>query len=128
MSRQAELRVLVADDEGVMRTLLASLLRQAGYPGIVYAADGQQALDVLSDPAAPVDLAFLDIQMPGFTGLELLGMLPAQAVPFCVIVSAHSALENVLAAVQAGARGFIVKPYAARQVGDILAKFEAETR
>jgi CheY-like chemotaxis protein len=127
MNDKHAIRVLIADDDAPMRSLLSSLLRTCGYLNVEQAGDGQQALDRLRDTAAPVDLAFLDIEMPGFTGIELLTMLPDGAArPFCVVVSAHSGLENVLAVLNAGARGFIVKPYSPRKISDMLAKFEAE--
>jgi signal transduction histidine kinase/ActR/RegA family two-component response regulator len=120
-------RILVAEDDGLLRGLLISLLRQLGYGNIVEASNGQRAYDLIRDTDERIELAFLDIEMPGFTGLELLTMMPGQRAPYCVIVSAHSAAENVMAAIKAGARGFVVKPYAARQINDILQQFEASS-
>jgi two-component system chemotaxis response regulator CheY len=114
--------VLIADDEPLMRQLLASILRSMGYANIAYAADGPQAVAAISDDG--IQIAFLDIDMPGFNGIEVL-QLAKSARPDCffVIVSSHSGLDNVLAALNGGARGFIVKPYNAQKIHDVLLKF-----
>lgn len=114
--------VLIADDENLMRQLLASILRSMGYTNITYAADGAQAVQAINENG--IQIAFLDIDMPGFTGLEVLEIAKnSRPDCFLVIVSAHSGLDNVLAALNAGARGFIVKPYNAQKIHDVLLKF-----
>lgn len=119
--------VLIADDESPMRNLLASVLKSCGYPNVVHAANGQQAMECLGTPDPSLRLAFLDIDMPGFSGLEVLEMA-RQARPACayVIVSAHSAIDNVVSAMSRGATGFVVKPYTPQKIADMLAKFERE--
>lgn len=114
--------VLIADDEPLMRQLLASILRSMGYANISQAADGPQALEAIKDDG--VQIAFLDIDMPGFTGIEVMEIAKATRPDcFFVIVSSHSGLDNVLAALNCGARGFIVKPYNAQKIHDVLLKF-----
>lgn len=115
--------VLIADDEPLMRQLLASILRSMGYQNIAYASDGPKAVEAINDDG--IQIAFLDIDMPGFTGLEVLA-LARNTRPDCfiVIVSSHSGLDNVLAALNGGARGFIVKPYNAQKIHDVLLKFK----
>jgi len=114
--------VLIADDEPLMRQLLASILRSMGYGNIAYAADGPQAVAAINDDG--IDIAFLDIDMPGFTGLEVLEIAKSTRPDcFFVVVSSHSGLDNVLAALNSGARGFIVKPYNAQKIHDVLLKF-----
>lgn len=115
--------VLIADDEALMRQLLASILRSMGFVNISHAADGPQAVAAIKDDG--IKIAFLDIDMPGFTGLEVLE-IAKNARPDCffVVVSAHSGLDNVLAALNGGARGFIVKPYNAQKIHDVLLKFK----
>lgn len=126
--KKKDIGILIADDEGEMRNLLASILRSCGYWAIGYASDGSQALATLEQEGSAVGIAFLDINMPGLTGIEV--VLRARASRpdcFCVIVSAHSALENVLAALEAGARGFIVKPYNIRKIAEVLDKYARES-
>lgn len=114
--------VLIADDEPLMRQLLASILRSMGYAAISYAGDGPQALEAIKESS--IEIAFLDIDMPGFTGIEVM-QIAKHTRPDCffVIVSSHSGLDNVLAALNCGARGFIVKPYNAQKIHDVLLKF-----
>jgi YesN/AraC family two-component response regulator len=117
-----QVSVLIADDEPLMRQLLASILRSMGYANISQAADGPQALEAIKDDG--IQIAFLDIDMPGFTGIEVME-IAKNTRPDCffVIVSSHSGLDNVLAALNCGARGFIVKPYNAQKIHDVLLKF-----
>ncbi|MES2150644.1 MAG: response regulator [Pseudomonadota bacterium] len=121
-------RILIADDEGTMRSLLSSILKAEGYGHIEQVSDGQKALDHLRQSGTRVDLAFLDIDMPAFSGIEVMSMgKEAQASCFWVIVTGHSAIENVMAALGAGAGGFIVKPYTPQKIHDVLLKFERAT-
>ncbi|MDM5181216.1 response regulator [Massilia sp. DJPM01] len=121
--------VMIADDEGVMRSLLGMVLKEHGYREFVYAADGRQAVELIRTGGAAIGLAFLDIDMPGFSGLDVLALArerrPGCA---CVIVSAHSAVENVMAAVRGGAAGFVVKPYSAQRIAEVLDKIERASR
>jgi CheY-like chemotaxis protein len=116
------LRILVADDDTSARNLLVTMLREAGFRDIVHAADGQRALALLREPV-PFALAFLDIEMPGYSGLEVLELAREQQ-PDCrwVVVSGNSAVENVLAGLRAGANGFVVKPYSMNKIFDVLAR------
>lgn len=126
MSDLRQTGILIADDEGEMRNLLALILKTCGYTNIEFASDGQKAIEMLGKPQ--IGLAFLDINMPGFSGIEVMTQVKdIRPNCYCVMVSGHSALENVLAALNAGARAFIVKPYNQKKIGDILAKFERES-
>jgi YesN/AraC family two-component response regulator len=116
--------ILIADDEPAMRALLTSVLREHGYRRIRMAVDGQQAADMLGRDDCRVDLAFIDLNMPGLDGIEVMALAKTlRPQCYCVVVSGSSELSNVMAAIQGGARGFIVKPYTANKVGDILDKF-----
>ncbi|MRV72992.1 response regulator [Duganella sp. FT92W] len=119
--------VLIADDEATMRNLLASVLKSCGYSNFLHASDGQQSMEHLRTGDKSLRLAFLDIDMPGFSGLEVLEMA-RQTRPGCayVMVSAHSAIDNVISAMNRGAAGFVVKPYTPQKIADVLAKFERE--
>jgi DNA-binding NtrC family response regulator len=119
--------ILIADDESEMRNLLASIVRTCGYSRIVVAGDGATAMDIIAQPNAAIALAFLDINMPGMTGIEVL-LEAKKKRPQCayVMVSGMSAVDNVMTALKAGAIGFIVKPYTTKKIFDILSKFERE--
>lgn len=103
MSDKTPTRILIADDETDMRDLLTAILRRCGYANIIHASDGLKAIDVIS--ANEIDIAFLDIDMPGMTGIDVLKTLnSANTRCFSIIVSGHSALEHVNDALGAGAR------------------------
>ncbi|RSZ57700.1 response regulator [Massilia atriviolacea] len=116
--------VLIADDERLMRDLLASILKRCGFQHVLFAADGQQALDLMRQEGPSLGLAFLDIHMPGFSGIELLA-LAKHCCPACdcIIVSADSAVDNVMSSLSGGAAGFVVKPYTPKKIADVLARY-----
>ena len=121
-----KVNIMIADDDPAMRQLLGMILRAEGYNKLDFANDGQQAIDLLSNAAHPVHMAFLDINMPGFSGLKVMELSKSKAPDcFYVIISANSDLDNVVTALKKGARGFIVKPYTAGKIHEILAKFQA---
>ena len=116
---------LVADDAHDSRQLLANMLRHAGLR-VVEARDGQQAQAMFQD-SRPV-LTFLDIDMPGTDGFAALVAIRAlDPKATVVIVSATSSLANVQQTMQLGALGFVVKPYSAKRIIEILRQAAAST-
>jgi two-component system, chemotaxis family, chemotaxis protein CheY len=114
------LRVVVADDSRVMRSIVIRTLRQAGYEWqISEAADGALALDVISDEQP--DLVLSDWNMPNMTGIELLRALRANGddVPFGFITSEGSP-EMREQAEAAGALFLIAKPFTAESFRDVI--------
>ncbi len=115
----SEVRTLIVDDSSVMRKIVERALRQAGLDPLVVheAASGNEGLDVLKE--RPVDLILSDINMPSMDGLEFLRQIQAQnlapGVPV-VMITTESSEEHVKQAIQAGARGYIRKPFTAEQV------------
>lgn len=115
----SEIRALIVDDSSVMRKIVERALRQAGLdPLRVYeAGSGTEALDVLR--ATKVDLILSDINMPSMDGLEFLRQMHTQNlapdVPV-VMITTESSEEHVRQAIQAGAQGYIRKPFTADQV------------
>jgi two-component system chemotaxis response regulator CheY len=114
-----ETRTLIVDDSTVMRKIVERSLRQAGLdPLVVYeAGSGTEGLEVLK--TKKVDLILSDINMPLMDGLEFLRQLRAQdlatGVPV-VMITTESSEEHVKQAIQAGAQGYIRKPFTAEQV------------
>src|SRR5208283_3882542 len=114
-----ETRALIVDDSTVMRKIVERSLRQAGLdPLVVFeAGSGSEGLDVLK--AQKVDLILSDINMPSMDGLEFLRQLRVQnlapGVPV-VMITTESSMEFVQQAIQAGAQGYIRKPFTAEQV------------
>jgi two-component system chemotaxis response regulator CheY len=115
----SEIRTLIVDDSSVMRKIVERTLRQAGLdPMVVHeAGSGTEGLDVLK--AEKVDLILSDINMPSMDGLEFLRQIRDQnlapGVPV-VMITTESSEEHVKQAIQAGARGYIRKPFTAEQV------------
>ncbi|MDB4908869.1 MAG: two component transcriptional regulator, LytTR family [Gemmatimonadetes bacterium] len=99
--------VLVADDEPLARDRMRRLLVGAGCASVLSASDGPAALAAIE--AHRPQVAFLDIQMPGLTGLDLVRQLAPQYVPRVVFVTAYE--EFAARAFDAEAVDYLVKPY-----------------
>ncbi len=114
-----EIRALIVDDSSVMRKIVERTLRQAGLELLVVheAGSGTEGLELLR--AKPVDLILSDINMPSMDGLEFLRQVRAQnlapGIPV-VMITTESSEEHVKQAIQAGAQGYIRKPFTAEQV------------
>ena len=115
----AGIRVLIVDDSSVMRKIVERALRQAelDLESVAEAGTGTEGLDLLE--AQKVDLILSDINMPAMDGLEFLRQLRARdlapGVPV-VMITTESSEEHVKQAIQAGAQGYIRKPFTAEQV------------
>jgi two-component system nitrogen regulation response regulator GlnG len=113
-------RVLVADDEESIRFVLRETLEEDGYT-VVDVDNGDAALEELT--GGEFQLAFLDIRMPGLTGLELLDRLPTSGVETAiVIITAQNTFENAVEAMQRGALDYLVKPFGIAEVKALAAK------
>ncbi|MBS1785043.1 MAG: response regulator [Acidobacteria bacterium] len=111
------LRVALADDEPLARARLARLLREAGCEVVAELEDGPSVLAWLPD-APPVEVLFLDIHMPGATGLEVMAELPDR-LPV-VFVTAFA--EHAVRAFEAAAVDYVLKPVSAERLGKSLAR------
>ncbi len=115
----SEIRTLIVDDSSVMRKIVERSLRQAGLETLVVheAGSGVEGLEVLKSQT--VDLILSDINMPAMDGLEFLRQIRAQnlavGIPV-VMITTESSEEHVKQAIEAGARGYIRKPFTAEQV------------
>jgi len=101
-------RIIVADDHPLTRDALASLLGRNGFEVVGEAADGAEAIELAS--STQPDLVLLDLAMPGMDGLTALPRLRA-AAPGCevVVLTASGTEDNLLAAIRAGAAGYLLK-------------------
>ncbi|MFZ5586465.1 MAG: Cache 3/Cache 2 fusion domain-containing protein [Thermodesulfobacteriota bacterium] len=109
-------RVLVVDDEAVVRQLAREILLLAGYQ-VETAADGEEALAALAGGRPPVDLVLLDVVMPGLNGGEVLARIKA-AHPWVKVVMASGMFESGQPAASAWrlADGSLQKPYRAPEL------------
>ena len=103
------LTVLVAEDEALIRMDLVELLRECGYDVIGQVSDGQAAVD-LARELRP-DVVFLDVAMPRRDGLSAAEEIVGEQIAPVVMVTAFGQQETVRRAVEAGAMGYLVKPF-----------------
>ena len=112
-------RVLVVDDDTLMREVLKALLRDENFLVVGEAKDGVSALAQI-DRTQP-DLICLDVNMPGMSGLDVLKAIKVKCKDCRVVmISGDSSMTTVREAVGFGAVGFIVKPFKAGRVGSAL--------
>jgi DNA-binding NtrC family response regulator len=101
--------VLVVDDDPTQRRLIQAVLEREGFV-VAHAENGDQAMSRLASGAA-VDLILLDLVMPGLSGQDALKEMRARGHNLPVIViTAQGGIDTVVAAMQAGANDFFVKP------------------
>ena len=103
------LRVVVAEDEAVIRMDLVEMVRELGHQVVGEAFNGQQAVDVVR--SAKPDLVFLDIAMPERDGLSAAEEIAGEDLCAVVMVTAFSQRDISTKAAQAGAVGYVVKPF-----------------
>ena len=110
-------RILIAEDETVLRESLAELLTDEGYE-VVQAPDGKAAYKAVLE--RPVDLVLSDVRMPEMDGMQLLAELHKLAPETPVIMlTAYGTVESAVAAMRLGARDYLLKPV---QFDDVLLK------
>ena len=105
------LRVLVADDEPVSRTVVGAMLRKAGY-AVMYAPDGEEAWQLL-DAEDPPSLALLDWEMPGLQGPEIVQKLRSKsaATPtYLILLTSRDSQADIVQGLRAGADDYVTKP------------------
>jgi AmiR/NasT family two-component response regulator len=108
-TREVALRILVAEDETIIRLDLRSLLESAGFEVCAEARDGEEAV-ALARSERP-DLAILDVKMPRLDGIEAARrILDERPIPV-VMLTAYGQEELVSRAVEAGVFGYLVKPF-----------------
>ncbi len=103
-------RVVVAEDEALIRLDLVSLLEDAGYEVVAAVADGQAAIEAVE--TLKPDLVLMDVAMPVLDGVTAASKITEQKLAAVVMVTAYSQVELVERAADAGAMGYLVKPIA----------------
>ena len=118
-----DLNFLVVDDFSTMRRIVRNLLKELGYNKIEEAEDGVDALEKIR--AGQIDFVVADWNRPNMDGLELLKTIRAddalKHIPV-MMVTAEAKKENIIAAAQAGASGYVVKPFTAAILEEKLNK------
>ena len=103
------MRVLIAEDEALIRMDLREMLVEDGHEVIGEARNGAEAIE-LARSLAP-DVVFMDINMPGVSGIEAAGVLGEERIAPVVMVTAFSQLGYAEQAAAAGAMAYVVKPF-----------------
>ena len=112
-------RVVIAEDEALIRLDLKEMLEEAGYVVVGEAADGQQAVE-LTESLRP-DLAILDVKMPVLDGLSAAEQIVDSATAPVIILTAFSQRDLVARAADAGAMAYLVKPF---DISDLVPAIE----
>lgn len=116
-------KFLVVDDFSTMRRIVRNLLKELGYSNVEEAEDGAIALSMLQK--GNFEFVVTDWNMPNMDGLTLLQRIRSDAalakLPV-LMVTAEAKKENIIAAAQAGASGYVVKPFTAATLDEKLSK------
>ncbi len=102
-------RVLIAEDEALIRLDLKEMLEEEGYAVVAEVGDGQQAVDAAA--SLRPDLVILDIQMPVLDGLSAAEQIAGARIAPVIVLTAFSQRELVERARDAGAMAYLVKPF-----------------
>ncbi len=111
---RAGLRVLVAEDEALIRLDLVEMLREQGYDVVGEAADGARAIEMARELRP--GLVMMDIKMPGTDGLEAAAVIAGERLAPVVMLTAFSQRDLVEQARDAGAMADLVKPFSSDDV------------
>ena len=118
-----KMKFLVVDDFSTMRRIVRNLLKELGFLNVDEAEDGAIAYGKLT--GEPFDFVVTDWNMPNMDGLTLLQNIRAtpslKHLPV-LMITAEAKKENIIAAAQAGASGYIVKPFTAATLSEKLEK------
>lgn len=123
MADKTTFKFLVVDDFSTMRRIVRNLLKELGFNNVEEAEDGAIALGRLK--SGGIDFVVTDWNMPNMDGLTLLQSIRADPglkhLPV-LMITAEAKKENIIAAAQAGASGYIVKPFTAATLSEKLNK------
>ena len=113
------IRVVIAEDEAIIRLDLRETLEEEGYEVIGEAGRGDVALDLIRE--LKPDLAILDVKMPGMDGLEVARVVGNEKICGVLVLTAFSQREIIEQARDAGALAYLVKPF---QKSDLIPAIE----
>ncbi len=115
----SELRVLVVEDEPVMRERLVDMLYQAGATQVFGCGDAAAARAAFADQTFQIIL--LDLGLPDGDGHDLMqAFKQLRAEQHIVLVTADDSIESIQRAISAGANGYVVKPYSQEKIYDVV--------
>lgn len=103
------MRVLIADDDPIIRLDLKQMLQNLGYEVVAEAGDGQEAVDLARDTHP--DVCVLDVKMPVLDGIDAATQLGEEGIAPAILLTAYSDKELIDRAKDAGVFGYLVKPF-----------------
>jgi len=113
-------RILVVDDEAMVRDLVATSLRRRGHE-VLEACNGRQALEIYAAQGDTIDLVLLDLVMPELAGEEALArLLEVDPGARVCLVSGYAEGTAAESNRELGATGFLAKPFTVRQLADLV--------
>ncbi len=115
----SQLRVVIADDESIIRMDLKTLLEEMGHEVAGEAADGQKALEMTR--SLKPDVVIMDIKMPVMDGLDAAKIISEEKIAPVVLLTAYSDKDLIERAKDAGVFGYLVKPF---QESDLMPAIE----
>jgi AmiR/NasT family two-component response regulator len=107
-------RVLIAEDEALIRMDLREMLEEEGHEVVAEARDGAEAVTLAR--AARPDIVFMDVKMPKMNGIDAAAAITAESLAPVVMVTAFSQAGLVEEAAKAGAMGYVVKPFSRNDI------------
>jgi AmiR/NasT family two-component response regulator len=116
---QTPKRVVIAEDEAIIRMDLAEMLQEEGFQVVGEAFDGRRAVDLAREHKP--DLVILDIKMPGMNGIRAAEIITRERIAPVLILTAFSQRDLASQASQAGAMAYLVKPF---QKSDLVPAIE----
>jgi two-component system, response regulator PdtaR len=109
VTKVTQTRVVIADDESIIRMDLKEMLSGLGYQVVGEAGDGRQAINLARE--LKPDLVIMDIKMPEMDGIQAARVLTEEKIAPVLLLTAYSQQELVSGAREAGVVGYIVKPF-----------------
>jgi len=119
MTGASRARVVIAEDEAIIRLDLKELLEEEGYDVVGETGRGDEAIDLVRELGP--DLAILDIKMPGLDGLSVARLIASERLAAVLVLTAFSQRDLVEQARDAGALAYLVKPF---QKSDLIPAIE----
>ncbi|MGD8559894.1 MAG: response regulator [Gammaproteobacteria bacterium] len=117
-----KIKVLVADDVKIMRSLLRSSLASFECEIVSEVDNGDEVTEQIRH--CEPDIVFLDINMPGKNGLDVLQEIKEEfSGLFVAMISGHNSFDNIKRSMELGADGFVVKPYTSIKIREMIDKY-----
>jgi response regulator NasT len=120
MSDSPAVRVVIADDEAIIRLDLKEILEDAGYEVVAETGRGDDAIELITEHQP--DVAILDIKMPGIDGIEVARRISGVSTTAVLLLTAFSQRDLIQEAREAGVAAYLVKPY---RKGELIPAIES---